>query len=383
MVGLALLLAGPACSKKAADTGRKAEVEIVDGVKTIRNPEIPRYGTFAFDLVQDLSIGSEDDDAYFFPNYAGVAVNGKGTIFVVDLDNRRVQVYDKQGRYVRTLGRVGQGPGEYRFPSSVMADAVGNIVINDTARFLLHYSPEGLFQKSITLKTSLSLPMLGPGGTIVGTAPLSSRAEGGPKNKLVQLGPDGEVLRTLAEYPACSVVQNLVIRHWYTCYVSASLRSADSLYYGFDQDYTVHVVDQEGRPLFAFSKAEKPVPISAEEIALTRKEGIFSSEGVGRVDPEKTDLGMPDHRPFWSRFISDDLGRLYVVRFRPITEKALTSSEIDVFSKDGYYLYRMTWPSIPQVIKAGFLYEVRQDEEAGLTKIIRHRIANWGDLRSD
>jgi len=43
----------------------------------------------------------------------------------------------------------------------------------------------------------------------------------------------------------------------------------------------------------------------------------------------------------------------------------------------------MTWPFLPQVIKAGFLYEVRQDEEAGLTKIIRHRIANWEDLRSE
>jgi hypothetical protein len=165
--------------------------------------------------------------------------------------------------------------------------------------------------------------------------------------------------------------------------VSACLRSADSLYYGFDQDYTVHVVDQEGRPLFAFSKAEKPVPISAEEIVLTRKEGIFGRERFGKGDPEKTDLGMPSHRPFWSRFVSDDLGRLYVIRFKPITEKDVTSSEIDVFSKDGFYLYRMTWPFVPQVIKAGFLYEVRQDEEAGLTRIIRYRIANWGDFRSE
>ncbi|NTU52024.1 MAG: 6-bladed beta-propeller [Candidatus Aminicenantes bacterium] len=380
---ISLVLNVPACSKKAADTGRKAEVEIVDGIKTVRNPETPRYGEFVFDLVEDLSIGSEDDDAYFFPNYAGVAVDGKGTIFVVDYDNRRVQVYDKQGRYVRTLGRVGQGPGEYRFPSSVMPDAAGNIVINDAARFLLHYSPEGLFQKSITLKTSLSLLMLGPGGTIVGTAPLSPKTEGGPKNKLIQLGPDGEVLMTLAEYPACSVVQNLVIRHWYTCQVSFSLRSADSLYYGFDQDYMVHVVDQEGRPLFAFSKADKPVPISAEEIALTRKEGIFSRERFGEGDPGKTDLGLPGHRPFWSKFVSDKEGRLYVIRFKPITEKDITSSDVDVFSKDGYYLYRMTWPFVPQVIKGGFLYEVRQDEEAGLTKVIRHRIKNWSDFRTE
>jgi hypothetical protein len=94
-------------------------------------------------------------------------------------------------------------------------------------------------------------------------------------------------------------------------------------------------------------------------------------------------LGMPDHRPFFTRFYSDDLGRLYVVRFKPITEKDVASSDIDVFSKDGYYLYRMTWPFIPQVIKGGFLYEVRQDEGAGLTRITRHKIKNWADFRTD
>jgi hypothetical protein len=174
-----------------------------------------------------------------------------------------------------------------------------------------------------------------------------------------------------------------VIRHWYACHISACLRSADSLYYGFDQDYKVHVVDTAGRALFAFTKAERPAPISAEETALTRKEGIFSRESFGPGDAEKTDLGMPGHRPFWSNFLSDDLGRLYVVRFKPITEKDVKTNEIDVFSKDGYYLYRMTWPFVPQVTKGGFLYEVSQDEEAGLTKIIRHRIGNWGDFRSE
>jgi hypothetical protein len=380
VLGVALLMI-TACSKKGNVGGWNATAEIVEGVKTIRNPETPRYGTFAFDLAEDLVIGSESDDAYCFPYSAGVAVDSDGRICVVDFDNRRVQVFDVHGRYVRTLGRVGQGPGEYMFPSSVMADAVGNIIVNDAARFLIYYSPEGLLQRKVTLKTSLSLPMLGPGGTTVGIAPLSPRAEGGPINVLILLGPDGEVLKTLAEYPACGVVQDLVIRHWYSCHVSACLRSADSLYYGFDQDYKVHVVDQEGRPLFVFTKAERPMPISAEEKALTRKEGIFTWEGQG--DPKDTDLGMPSHRPFWSKFISDDEGRLYVVRFLTILEKDRTTRDVDVFSRDGIYLYRTTWPFLPQVIKGGFLYEVRQDENAGLTRIVRHRIKNWADFKAE
>ena len=197
----------------------------------------------------------------------------------------------------------------------------------------------------------------------------------------MQLGPDGEFLRTLAEFPACGVIQDLVINHWYTCRLRSCLRSPDSLFYGFDLDYQFHVLDKDGLSLFVFSKDEREVPISGEEKALTRKEGVFSWSGIG--DPDKTDLGMPDHRPFFSGLLSDDLGRLYVVRFKPITEKDVKTSEIDVFSKDGTYLYRMTWPFVPQVIKEGFLYEVRQDEEVGLTRIIRHRIKNWEDFRTE
>ncbi len=61
----------------------------------------------------------------------------------------------------------------------------------------------------------------------------------------------------------------------------------------------------------------------------------------------------------------------------------MPSSDVDVFSRDGDYVYRMIWPFTPQVIKGGFLYDVLQDEEAGLTKIIRRRIRNWDDFRSE
>jgi len=378
--GIAFFLAGPACSKKSADIAWKADVEVVDGVKTVRNPETPRYGDFAFNLVEDLAFGDEDNEAYLFPRGATLSIDNKGAFYICDYGNKRVQVFDREGRFVRTLGHVGQGPGEYTFPSSVHVDADGNVYITNGGRSLIVFSPDGIFRKNIAFKTFLSRAMLGLEGTIVGTIEPNPGESGGARHKLVQLGSDGESLRTLAEFPAFGVVNDLVINHWYTDDLCFCPRSTDSLYYGYSLDYTVHVVDSGGRPLLAFSRAEDPVSISAEEKALTRKGGIFTWSGVG--DPEKTNLGMPGHRPFFSRFFSDDAGRLYVVRFRPITEKDVAARDVDVFSKDGFYLYRLTWPFLPQVIKDGFLYEVRQDEDKGLTRIVRHRIKNWGDFRA-
>jgi hypothetical protein len=380
IVVAALLAAGPACSKKAADAGWKAKIEIVNGVKTIRNPETPRYGVFAFDLVEDLAIGDEKDEARLFPQGAWITVDGEGLIYICDYGNRRVQVYDKTGVFLRTLGRVGQGPGEYAFPSGVFIDESGNALISD-ARSIVVFDREGRFQKKIVLRTFLNGMVVGPGGTIVGTTQPNPRAEGGPKHALLQLSQSGEILRTLAEFPAHGASPGQMLLHWYSGNVGYCARSGDSLFYGYALDYLIHVVDGEGRKLFAFSKAEDAQGISGEEADLTRKEGIWAWLGQG--DPKTSPLDLPDHRPYFGRLYSDDLGRLYVVRFKPITEKDVKTSDIDVFSKDGYYLYRMTWPFVPQVIKGGCLYEVRQDEDAGLTRIIRHRIRNWSDFKTE
>jgi len=374
--GLAFVPAS--CSKKGGETAWKADIVTADGVRTVRNPETPRYGKFAFDLVEDLTIGDEKSEAYFFPGWVTISVDDQGTIYACDSGNRRVQVYDKTGVFVKALGRQGQGPGEYAFPSSVYLDESGNIYVN-SGRALVVFDRDGLFKKNLPFKTFLSRLILGPGGTIIGTTQPNPRAEGGPKNELVQLGPDGELQRTIARFPAYGDSKDQMLHHWYTGGISFCPRSKDSLYYGFSLEYEIHAVDGEGRTLLVFSKAEKAQGITGEERDLTREKGIFAWSGMG--DPKTADLGMPDHRPFFRNFISDDMGRLYVIRFRPITEKDVTTNNIDVFSKDGTYLYQMTWPFVPQVIKGGFLYEVRQDEDAGLTRIIRHRITNWGDFR--
>lgn len=380
IAAVAIIAAVPSCSKKAADAGWKADVSVVDGVKTVRNPATPRYGTFAFDLVEDLAIGEEKDENLFLPGGVTIAVDAGGAIYACDFGNRRVQVYDRGGKFVRTIGRVGQGPGEYSFPSGVYVDDGGDVLI-DGGRSLVVFGPDGAFKKNVPIKAFLSRKELGPGGMIVGTTQPSLRTEGGPKNTLVQLGPDGELRRTLAEFPAYGASPGQMLLHWYSGDIAFCRRDADSLFYGFSLEPVIHVADREGREVLMFSKPEVSRKITAEEEALTRKDGIWA--WFGRGDPKVAPLGMPDHRPYYRSFFSDDRGRLYVIRFRPITEKAVKGSEVDVFSKDGYFLYSMSWPFVPQVVKSGFLYEVRQDEEAGLTKIVRHKVANWADFRSE
>ena len=75
-----------------------------------------RRGTIR--IVRELVIGAEDGDFnYLFGTRAPhLSVDGEGRMFVADPTNLRVQVYADNGEYIRTIGRSGEGPGEFAFP---------------------------------------------------------------------------------------------------------------------------------------------------------------------------------------------------------------------------------------------------------------------------
>ena len=88
--------------------------EIIDEVKVIINPEYPRDGQVTYQLEEELSIGEEEvDENYMFNQPRSVKVSEDGSIYVLDGRDICIKVYDRQGKFQRTIGRQGQGPGEF------------------------------------------------------------------------------------------------------------------------------------------------------------------------------------------------------------------------------------------------------------------------------
>lgn len=74
----------------------------------------------------DLRIGALDGDpVYVFGDVRGIQADSEGTIYVLDYQASEIRVFDDDGRYVRTIGSEGQGPGE-------MEEANGMILSGDT-----------------------------------------------------------------------------------------------------------------------------------------------------------------------------------------------------------------------------------------------------------
>lgn len=75
--------------------------------------------------------------------------------------------------------------------------------------------------------------------------------------------------------------------------------------------------------------------------------------------------------------------RIYVQR-NQIKDKGANDKrdkEIDVFSKDGYFLFKTTLPANTCVIRDGYIYQHALDEEEGGEYVKRYRIRNWDLLK--
>jgi hypothetical protein len=66
-----------------------------------------------------------------FGSVAGVAADDTGRIFVADVRLQTVHVLDAAGRPLRTIGRGGEGPGEFRLPMRVAVGPAGHLFVYD------------------------------------------------------------------------------------------------------------------------------------------------------------------------------------------------------------------------------------------------------------
>jgi DNA-binding beta-propeller fold protein YncE len=57
-----------------------------------------------------------------------MVIDGK-TLYVTDACNHRIDVFTTDGQFVRSMGKIGSDPGEFRFPYGLEMDARGRLVV--------------------------------------------------------------------------------------------------------------------------------------------------------------------------------------------------------------------------------------------------------------
>ena len=87
-----------------------------------------------------LSFGQQGSSAGKFEGPFAVAVNNSDEMAVTEGDNHRVQVFRRDGTYLRCFGGLGHGKGEFYSPYGIAFDQNGNILVSDTVTIAFKFS---------------------------------------------------------------------------------------------------------------------------------------------------------------------------------------------------------------------------------------------------
>ena len=79
-----------------------------------------------------------------FSKPTGVAVDKEGNVYVADMLNARIEIFDADGNFIRTFGKRGDGPGYFAMPKGVAVDTDGHIWVTDSMQNRIQlFSSEG------------------------------------------------------------------------------------------------------------------------------------------------------------------------------------------------------------------------------------------------
>jgi hypothetical protein len=98
------------------------------------------------ELVEELVIGTEGGDAnYMVGRVTDIATDSKRNIYIADNGYSRIQMFDSEGGFIRTVGSKGEGPGEFGLITAITTDAQDNLYVADMSSRIKIFGADGKY----------------------------------------------------------------------------------------------------------------------------------------------------------------------------------------------------------------------------------------------
>jgi len=337
----------------------KGSIETADGVKVVRNPKAPMYPQGALELQEELTIGmAEGAEEYTFARLRGIAVDDQGAIFALDQRKPRIDVFSSVGNHVRSIGRQGQGPGEFQIPFFIALTPAEEMLVGDMGRLSFFERSGGFLRSQENTVQPLAFIKYLENGDAVGTRMVMD--EQNPRYEVVLCRPDLKPKIALASSPMPDRSGKFAL---FTSVIRWDISHGQEIVCGAGQEaYRLSIFDAGGRLIQTIHKDYDPVPVTNLDIDRQMKQhGIQSRDEVT----------IPRFLPPISWVYADEDGRIFVSTWQRDPNSGIAL--FNIFDPEGRYLCNYLIPGEPLVFKDGKLYTIVQDEE-GIQYIKRYRM---------
>lgn len=336
------------------------KTKIVNGVPTVYNPKVPE-SLQQIVLKEDLVISGENETReYALSDIRSVQVDEEENIYVLDLKDIRVKVFDKNGKGIRIFGRKGQGSGELQLPYRMYLISGKELMFYDISnRRISYFSLDGKCLREISTRNQMfDRTITDSKGYIIGYFFIPGDMY---RHELKKFDPKLNPVMTLVtieEKRTPYVIEMLDTT------LQFRLMENDNIVWSHPSTYELYIVSPEGKTLRKIVKAYDPVKITEKE----RKEMIES-----RTVPPEYKISVPEYYNPLYYFLCDDDGRIYV---RTYERDSKGGFYYDVFDSEGRYIAKFSLPGdeLIFVAKKDEMYAVVSKRRNVFTSVKRYSV---------
>lgn len=276
-------------------------------------------------LTEVYRIGDEAaGDSVLLGRVLGMAVDSREQLFVTDSGFEGIRVYSFEGELIGTIGRQGQGPGEFARTPAVRVGPGDSLYAWDSyAGQVSVFAPrDHSFVARMAVGLSAS-DRLYPNELLAATSrgflfhysPFFSAGSDELSNMFVRvklLGWNGTVMEeSVAELPrreGLAIATGNSVRAFGLPFATGphfAIGSDQVLYYGSDDAIRISSVALRGTDQGEFTVPTEPVPVTGAEREQTVAEAPDDFRELLRER-------IPEAKPAFSRLLPDDAGRLWI-----------------------------------------------------------------------
>ena len=390
-------------------SGWEAAVDTVGDTVVVRTLSGSAWGNTA-SLEAEVSIGMlEGPDEYLIGNPRSIAVGAGGEIYVLDRQVPVIRMYDRDGAFIRNVGREGGGPGEYKSPGAITVLPDNRLIVRDPGNgrvttysaggeYLDQVWYPGGFNTSRRLYTdtsgfAYSMVLLNYGTTpwewIFGLARIDP--DEGIRDTIPSPTWDYVPPQITASREESSSSDNVPFSpedHW-------TFSPLGYMIGALSTDYRVDLY-RVNEPVLRIERAWTPVPVQREEAEEQRR---YATDNMQRQYSgwKWNGPGVPDTKPPFTNLLVSWEGNIWVQvsqeGYATMTESEARAEEersdrpqlrfaeptaYDVFSPDGTYLGHVQTPrsfrARPEpLVRGDNVWAVTRDE-MDVARVVRFRI---------
>jgi hypothetical protein len=287
----------------------------------------------------------------FFDTPSTVVCDPEGNIYVVDSGANNIKKFDAQGKFLKTIGREGQGPGDFGgiYYATFAKDRL--IVWDSGNRRLCAFTPLGDFIHSVNVDYDdgfvRRLRGLASGEVVVEKEKTYRKEPDKPQTCLIDLySSDLEFVRTIykrelwrKKYIRTKEYGISTLFFPYSADVQWDVTPDGRIIVGFSDEYELEVYDLNGRKISTISHTYEPSEVTEKD-----KKDYFASVAFYRMGERLKEIPeyitkyteFPKHKPVYKNIVIDSEGNILVVLNR--NKKLEEGKTFDVFDPSGKFI---------------------------------------------